>query len=137
VELSRPILKGPQQGEFHEAPSNPIHPMMDGEVTSHFEWMGAGRYRPDLRAGAMHGGSAGAQELFYGIDDANLYVRLDGADGDSFAIEFETGKVNAEVARGRIVEMKAPKSGKMFRVAVSKDGLPTAALPTQGWISIG
>ena len=102
---------------------NLIHPTLDGEVTSHFEWLGAGRYRPDPRSGAMHGGSDGAQEMFYGWDDANLYIRLDGADGDSFAMEFESGAVAADVARGRIVEMKAAKAGKMFRVVVKKDGL--------------
>jgi len=134
AELSRPILKGFGEGEHQEAPVNSIHPVMDGEVTSHFEWLGAGRYRPDPRSGAMHGGSAGAQEMFYGWDDANLYVRLDGSGGDSFAIEFETGAATAEVVRGRIVEMKAPRAGKMFRVAVKKDGLVMAMLPAQGWI---
>lgn len=135
--LSRPILKGFGEGEHHETPVNPIHPTMDGEVTSHFEWMGAGRYRPDPRSGAMHGGSAGAQEMFYGVDDANLYIRLDGASGDSFVVEFETGAAGAEVTRGRIVEIRAPKGGKMFRVAVKKGGLVVATLPAQGWIAIG
>jgi hypothetical protein len=136
-ELSRPILKGFGEGEHHEAPANLIHPTLDGEITSHFEWLGAGRYRPDPRSGAMHGASAGAQEMFYGWDDSNLYIRLDGTDGDSFAIEFETGAAKAEVARGRIVEMKAPKPGKTFRVVVKKDGLTVATLPAQGWIAIG
>jgi hypothetical protein len=142
AELSRPILKGFGEGEHHEAPVHSIHPVMDGEVTSHFEWLGAGRYRPDPRSGAMHadstyGSRAGAQEMFYGWDDANLYVRLDGADGDSFAIEFETGPAKADVVRGRIVEMKARKAGKMFRVAVKKGELVLARLPGQGWIEIG
>jgi alpha-amylase/alpha-mannosidase (GH57 family) len=136
AELSRPILKGFGEGEYHEAPVNLIHPTLDGEVTSHFEWLGAGRYRPDPRSGAMHGGSGGAQEMFYGWDDASLYIRLDGADGDSFTVEFETGAAAAEVVRGRIVEMKAAKGGKMFRVVVKKEGLVVAALPAQGWIAI-
>jgi alpha-amylase/alpha-mannosidase (GH57 family) len=135
-ELSRPILKGFGEGEHHDVPVNSIHPTMDGEVTSHFEWLGAGRYRPDPRSGAMHGGSGGAQEMFYGVDDANLYIRLDGADGDSFTVEFETGAAKAEVARGRIVEMKAPKAGKQFRVVVRKEGLVTGVLPGQGWIEV-
>jgi alpha-amylase/alpha-mannosidase (GH57 family) len=137
AELSRPILKGFGEGEHHEAPVNLIHPTLDGEVTSHFEWLGAGRYRPDPRSGAMHGGSGGAQEMFYGWDDANLYIRLDGADGDSFSVEFESGAAAAEAVRGRIVEMKAAKAGKMFRVIVKKEGLTVAALPAQGWIAIG
>ncbi|MGA3186650.1 MAG: glycoside hydrolase family 57 protein [Bryobacteraceae bacterium] len=138
AELSRPILKGFGEGEHLEAPVNAIHPVMDGEVTSHFEWLGAGRYRPDPRSGAMHSESlAGAQEMFYGWDDANLYIRLDGADGDSFGVEFDSGAAAAEVARGRVVEMKAPKSGKQFRVTVTKDGLVVATLPAHGWIAMG
>jgi len=137
AELSRPILKGHGEGEHHQSPANLIHPTMDGEVTSHFEWLGAGRYRPDPRSGAMHGGSAGAQELYYGWDEANLYIRLDGARGDSFAVEFETGVAVAEVARGKIVEMKVPKQGKWFRVVVTQNGLVTATLPAQGWIALG
>jgi alpha-amylase/alpha-mannosidase (GH57 family) len=136
AELSRPILKGFGEGEHHEAPVNPIHAVMDGEVTSHFEWLGAGRYRPDPRSGAMHGGTGVVQEMFYGTDDGNLYVRLDGTNGDSFEVEFETGAVKAEIARGRIVEMKAPRSGKMFRVVVKKDGLTVGMLPAQGWIEV-
>jgi hypothetical protein len=141
AELSRPILKGFGEGEHHETPANPIHAVMDGEVTSYFEWLGAGRYRPDPRSGAMHasgppGSSVGALELFYGFDEANLYVRLDGANGDSFDLEFETGATEAEIAHGRIVEMKAPRAGKMFRVVVRKDGLVVGTLPVQGWIGI-
>ena len=29
--------------------------MIDGEVTSYFEWIGAGSYRVDERSGSMHG----------------------------------------------------------------------------------
>ncbi len=75
-ELSRPILKA-QQGELHERPSNPIHATLDGEVTSFFEWLGAGRFRPDVRSGAMHGDGPPLREFYYGSDDQFLYVRLD------------------------------------------------------------
>jgi alpha-amylase/alpha-mannosidase (GH57 family) len=136
VELSRPILKELGDGEHHEAPANSIQAVMDGEVTSYFEWLGAGRYRPDPRSGAMHGGSAGALELFYGWDEDYLYVRLDGAEGDAFEVEFETGEIEAEIVRGRIVEIKAPKAGKRFRVVVKKGGLTAGTLPVQGWIGI-
>ncbi len=129
AELSRPILKGFGDGEFHQAPVNFIYAAIDGEVTSHFEWLGAGGYRPDPRSGAMHGGSVAAQEMYYGWDETNLYIRLDGTDGDSFEIELDTGAVKPEIARGRIVEMKTPKSGKMFRVVVKKNGLVIGTLP--------
>ncbi len=51
--------------------------MIDGEVTSYFEWLGAGMYRVDARSGAMHGKRFLIQELSYGSDGQNLYVRID------------------------------------------------------------
>ncbi|HTB14468.1 MAG TPA: hypothetical protein VK752_23015 [Bryobacteraceae bacterium] len=136
IELSRPILKGLGEGEHHEAPANFIHAVLDGEVTSHFEWLGAGRYRPDLRSGAMHGGSVAAQELFYGWDETSLYIRLDGTEGDEFEVEDEKGVLAAQVAKGRIVEIKVPRPAKMFRVVVKKGGLVVGTLPAQGWIGV-
>jgi len=138
--LSNPILQS-QPGEFHEPPANAIHPILDGQVTSYFEWSGAGRYRPDPRSGAMHGGVSPAREMFYGGDDANLYVRLDGAPDGTFAIEFETGPAPTEVVVGGIVEMRAPRSGKRFRVRASqadlhRGDLPPVTIPAEGWIEL-
>jgi alpha-amylase/alpha-mannosidase (GH57 family) len=42
-ELTHPILTT-YSADLHEPPANPIHPVIDGEVTSYFEWMGAGHY---------------------------------------------------------------------------------------------
>jgi alpha-amylase/alpha-mannosidase (GH57 family) len=75
-ELSRPILRLPAK-EFHEAPTGPIRPTIDGEVTSYFEWLGAGAYRVDARSGAMHGQQFLIRELYYGSDGKNLYLRID------------------------------------------------------------
>ncbi len=131
--LARPILKS-QEGEFHSPPSNAIHPVIDGEVTSFFEWLGAGEYRPDLRSGAMHGGTPPVREIYYGSDGRNLFVRIEGNAGAQFGIEFENGAAQAEVAKGRIVEMRAPLAGQQFRVTVVQDGLPQTTVPAQGWI---
>ncbi len=74
--LSRPILKV-TAAEFRQAPAGFIHPVIDGEVTSYFEWLGAGVYRADARSGAMHGRQFPVREVFYGTDGANVYLRLD------------------------------------------------------------
>jgi len=131
--LARPILKS-QEGEFHAPPLNPIHPVIDGEVTSFFEWLGAGEYRPDLRSGAMHGGAPPVREIYYGSDGHHLFVRIDGNAAAQFGIEFENGAAETEVAKGRIVEMRAPLAGRQFRVTVVQDGLPQTTVPAQGWI---
>ena len=133
--LSRPILQA-QAGEFHQAPTNPIHATVDGEVTSYFEWLGAGRYRPDPRQGAMHGGEPAVREMFYGTDGEKLYVRLDTGVKAEFGIEFETGHALPQVVAGRIVEMSARIVGRRFRVTVARADLPAESVPTNGWIEL-
>ena len=133
--LSQPILQG-QTGEFHEPPSNSLNVMLDGEVTSPFEWMGAGRYRPDPRSGAMDADAPPVREIFYGCDATRLFVRVDGAGSGKLGVEFETGPVEVKLARGRIAEMEAPRAGARFRVTVSRDGLPAAVVPAGWWIEL-
>ena len=74
--LSRPILKVAEQ-EFSQAPAGFVHPVIDGEVTSYFEWLGAGLYRPDPRSGAMHGRQFPVREVYYGTDGTSVFLRLD------------------------------------------------------------
>ena len=110
--------------------------MLDGEVTSYFEWLGAGGYRPDLRSGAMHGGELPIRELYYGTDGEYLFVRMEDGQQANFKIEFESGPVATEVAKGKIIEMRAKLSGARFRVTMSRDGLPAVTVPAQGWIEL-
>jgi alpha-amylase/alpha-mannosidase (GH57 family) len=85
-ELSRPILKISVL-EFHQPPAGPVKPTLDGEITSYFEWLGAGVYHLDNRRGAMHGHRFFVQELRYGSDGHNLYLRLDFVDGATANLE--------------------------------------------------
>jgi alpha-amylase/alpha-mannosidase (GH57 family) len=137
--LSHPILED-QTGEIREQPSNPLTVELDGEVTTAFEWMGAGRYRPDGRSGAMHGATPVAREMFYGlqrkVQGERLFVRLDGASAGQFGVEFESGAAPVRVVAGKIVEIEAPRDGDRFRVTVARDGLPPATLPAEGWIEL-
>jgi alpha-amylase/alpha-mannosidase (GH57 family) len=75
-ELSRPIVQTKLSAN-HVPPTGPIRPRIDGEVSSYFEWLGAGVYRVDARSGAMHGKRFFIQELQYGSDGQNLYLRID------------------------------------------------------------
>jgi len=134
-ELAQPILRD-QLGEVRERPRNPLQVTLDGEVTSPFEWMGAGYYRADMRSGAMHAGQPVLRELFYGSDGAHLFVRLDIDDGANYGLEFESGPVAVEVARGRVVEMRAPLVGHRFRVSVERDGLAAVKIPSEGWLEL-
>ena len=104
-ELSRPILRAPVE-EFHARPSGPVRPEIDGEVTSFFEWLGAGVYRVDARTGAMHGQRRFLRELHYGSDGDNLFLRLD----------FESAR--AEALAGVEVRVTAAPLSQPSRVSV-------------------
>lgn len=94
-DLSRPILQA-VAAAVHDAPSAMIKPKIDGEISSYFEWLGAGVYKVDSRSGAMHGQRFIIRELQYGSDGANLYLRLDFEDRAS--LDLENASVNLQIA---------------------------------------
>ena len=144
-ELSRPILTT-TASDFHEQPANRIRPVIDGEVTSYFEWMGAGHYQPDTRSGAMHGRRSLVRDLYYGVDSANLYLRLDFDSNPEFlTIELRTPHRDislldnsaVESAHHKILEVRVPfellnvatEQTFQFRLAVAGE-----IIPPDGWI---
>ncbi|MCC7518062.1 MAG: hypothetical protein IT578_02635 [Verrucomicrobiae bacterium] len=67
-------------GEFPLAntpPLGPLRPVMDGRVTTFFEWRDAGVFRPDQSRGTMFLGERILTTLFYGTDSRRLFLRLD------------------------------------------------------------
>ncbi|HLW76585.1 MAG TPA: hypothetical protein VKS01_06355, partial [Bryobacteraceae bacterium] len=132
--LAQPVVQS-QPGEFREPPCNEIHAILDGEITSFFEWQGAGRYRPDLRSGAMHADPP-FRELLYGVSGGQLFVRLDGAPEAGFKIEFESGAAETRQVRGKVVELAAHQSGSRFRIKISRNGLPEETVPAEAWIEL-
>ena len=76
--------------------------------------------------------------MFYGCDGEAVAVRLDGAQADlKIEVEFESGVVPAEIVVGRVTELRVPLSGHNMRLHLSKNGLPAAMLPAQGWFEVG
>jgi len=151
-ELSRPILKV-QVREIQEPPANLIHPIIDGEVTSYFEWMGAGHYHPDHRSGAMHGGDSQVREVYYGTDRVNLYLRLDFQATPEFTkIELRTEAASISLldntavrfARRKILEIQVPlglfgiwpDQALRFQLTLLNGNLPLDVLPSEGWIEL-
>jgi len=131
--LSYPILRE-QPGAIHQPPMNALKVTLDGEITSPFEWMGAGHYRPDLRSGSMHSGEPPLRDVYYGSDGEKLFVRVDGAGPAAVGIEFEDGPAEVRIARRHIVEMETPRARGRFRIVVNRDGLPPATFPPEGWL---
>jgi hypothetical protein len=54
-----------------------IHPRLSSEYERYFDWIGAAMYTADRRAGAMHGKQFLLDAIFAGVDETNLYGRLD------------------------------------------------------------
>jgi hypothetical protein len=79
---------------LHVPPSGPIEPVIDGEVTSYFEWLGAGLYRVDERSGSMHGKKFLVREVYYGSDGQNLYLRVDFHRGSEQTISEMEARLN-------------------------------------------
>jgi alpha-amylase/alpha-mannosidase (GH57 family) len=161
-ELSRPILRVSVK-EFHQIPSGPVRPTIDGEVSSYFEWLGAGIYRVDGRSGAMHGQRFFVRELYYGSDGQNLFLRLDfvessistlegtelrinvqaGETSHSFTTDLTQNQNGIESACRKICEVRLPLAAMgipvghsvKFQLSLWQGGLPMDALPPQGWIA--
>jgi alpha-amylase/alpha-mannosidase (GH57 family) len=74
--LAQPIIGSASQPELIPQTAY-IHPHITGERVRYFEWMGAALYHADHRAGAMHGKQFLLDCSHVGIDEVNLYGRLD------------------------------------------------------------
>jgi alpha-amylase/alpha-mannosidase (GH57 family) len=64
------------------SPSGFIQPIIDGEVSHYFEWVGAGSVEVRPSGGAMHqvaGPEVGIAGLAFGFDLQHLYLRIDGS----------------------------------------------------------
>ncbi len=163
-ELSRPILKLETKAH-HQPPGGPLQPKVDGDISSYFEWMGAGAYAIDQRQGSMHGQRFLISELHYGSDGAWLFVRIDFVSGcedqlrgAELRLQFNDTAVTVplvayyespthepyliQAALGKIFEMRISErsiGGTLpvkFQVSVWRGGLPLDALPQQGAIEL-
>jgi alpha-amylase/alpha-mannosidase (GH57 family) len=103
-----------------------VRPVIDGQVTSYFDWMGAAMFSSDRRGGSMHGKLFVLEAIYAGIDEESLYARLDFAaklpEGDTTATlhlslrddeqTIATYRLEVELAQGRLTDWKLYDSGK-------------------------
>ncbi|MBI4873989.1 MAG: glycoside hydrolase [Acidobacteria bacterium] len=127
-DLSRPILRVTVK-EFHEQPTGPIRPVIDGQVTSYFEWLGAGSYRVDQRSGAMHGRRHLVRALHYGCDGASLFLRVDFEDEAVSTLAGISVRVRVEPAGGArpASDVTVNVHGRSANVAEARFGAPEHA----------
>lgn len=61
-----------------ECPLDVISPAIDGRITTFYEWSGAGHLRASLLDGLVARERSGPiQDLFFGADPTNIFIRLD------------------------------------------------------------
>src|SRR5262249_48440849 len=86
--LAQPIISGTVRPTF--APQTAyIHPSITGDLVRYFEWMGAAHYTADRRSSAMHGKQFFLDAAFAGIDETNVYGRLDFCEGNRPESDFD------------------------------------------------
>jgi hypothetical protein len=115
-------------------PAAALSPHIDGRVSSYFEWMGAGNYRPVSRAATMHGQPPLLNQLFYGRNTGRFFLRIDFVQPLPEAIETVSLRLKFRHAdKFEEIEMR------VFRDAPDGDitrGLHSGGL-TQGGSSLG
>jgi len=74
--LARPISGALTRSKLHPQTAY-VRPVIDGQVSSYFDWMGAAMFSSDRRGGSMHGQMFVLEAIYAGIDEENLYARLD------------------------------------------------------------
>jgi len=77
--LSHPISGRPPTPRFTPQTAH-IHPVVDGKDIGYFDWLGAAVHMADHHSSAMHGKPLLLSTGYAGVDDENLYCRLDFAE---------------------------------------------------------
>ncbi len=74
--LAQPITVAPRPPRFQPQMAY-IHPLIDGKDIGYFDWLGAATHVAEPRSSAMHGRPALLKAGYAGIDESNLYCRID------------------------------------------------------------
>ncbi len=78
ADLFRPIAIDENIRALITEPKFPIHPIIDGKVSSFFEWLGSGMIDERALYTTMEGMKGPINKIFWGEDDKSIYLRLDG-----------------------------------------------------------
>jgi alpha-amylase/alpha-mannosidase (GH57 family) len=131
--LAQPIIGGMVRPSF-TAQTHYIHPRISGEMIRYFEWMGAAHYTADRRSGAMHGKVFLLDSIYAGIDEKNVYGRLDFAGGIpvgdfEIVVSLESWADRSTRPRRALRLALDISNGKLSPPGVSEDG---SILPHEG-----
>jgi alpha-amylase/alpha-mannosidase (GH57 family) len=135
--LAQPIMGGAARPSLIPQ-SSYIRPRITGDMIRYFEWMGAAEYRADRRSGAMHGKLFLLDSIFAGIDETNIYGRMDFAnrlpEGDWIIIvNLESWAEKGNRPRRALRLDAEVRDGKIGRYVASTE---SETLPTDGLTAV-
>jgi alpha-amylase/alpha-mannosidase (GH57 family) len=124
--LAQPIMGGTARPSFMPQ-THYIHPRVTGDLIRYFEWMGAAHYTADRRSGAMHGKVFLLDSIYAGIDEKNVYGRMDFADqipeGEfEIVVNMESWAENSNRPRRGLRLNAQVDAGRISRWTVSDNG---------------
>lgn len=108
--------------EDESAPLGYVHPALDGRETSYYEWRGAGRLSAGA-GGSMHRDAGLLREVFYGVDAAHLYLRVD---LEPAALADPAAYIEVEIVAG------GSRRGLEWPVVAGSHGIRTGDAPLDG-----
>ncbi len=94
-----------------------IEPVIDGRVSSYFEWLAAGEYPIDQRGGAMHRADWLLTAIYFGFNLTHLFVRLDPA-MKLMANDLTNYMFNLHILRPRKLKLEITADGNRARVRI-------------------
>jgi len=88
ADVTKPIKKIHKTGLL-KTPSTTFTPVLDGRVSSFYEWIAAGKFDLKFDSGAMTASGNTLQLLYFGFDKDRLYLRIDGAFSRVINMDYE------------------------------------------------
>ena len=132
--LAQPIIGGMARPSFVPQTAY-IHPRITGDTVRYFEWIGAAVYTADRRAGAMHGKQFLMDSVYAGIDESNVYGRLDFIGGKipemdfELVVNFESWAADAQRPRRtvRLHNVITSRKIAVWKVSAPEEEIPLAS----------
>lgn len=131
--LAQPIIGAAARPSFVPQTAY-IHPRVAADMVRYFEWLGAAMYTADHRAGAMHGKSFVLDSVYAGIDETNVYGRLDFVESVpqsafELVVNIESWEIEAQRPR-RSLRLNLAVEGRALRswkICLADEEKPLAA----------
>jgi alpha-amylase/alpha-mannosidase (GH57 family) len=77
AELELPLIAGAKPVRNYEPPRQLVAPLIDGRLSSYFEWTGAGSYEAGSEQGAMYRSGRFLEKMYFGFGEESLFLRID------------------------------------------------------------